>query len=198
MTPLDSLPTVLQPWQNFYVLVGTAAATLTGLMFLSVTFGSSLVTRETAHISRAFLNPIYEHFVQVLLTAWLTTVPVLDWSVFGSLLVVLGLLRLTTLPRVFRHYQEAQRRAGDVDLSDWLMAIVLPLLCHLGLLVTGAAFVLHASGAVASLAVVTLTLLFIAIHGAWELLVWMALAVNERRGSADPREVRPAPAEPRD
>jgi hypothetical protein len=33
-------------WQNFYLLLGTAATTLLGLMFVAVTFGSSRVDRE--------------------------------------------------------------------------------------------------------------------------------------------------------
>jgi hypothetical protein len=35
-------------WQSFYLLVGAAAATLIGLMFVAVTFGSSLVTMQAS------------------------------------------------------------------------------------------------------------------------------------------------------
>jgi hypothetical protein len=185
MAPLDPLSTALQPWQNFYLLVGTAAATLTGLMFVAVTFGSSLVKRETAQMARAFLDPTYEHFVQVLLTACLTTVPVFGWSIFGGLLVIVSVLRLMSIRRVFGHFQNAQRTSRDIEGSDWLLSIVLPLLCHLWLMMTGVAFVLRMSLAVPSLAIVTLSLFLVAIHGAWELLVWMALAVNERRRSEE-------------
>jgi hypothetical protein len=188
MTSHEALAAVLQPWLDFYLLVGTAAATLTGLMFVAVTFGSSLATRETAQISRAFLDPTYQHFVQILLTACLMTVPVVGWTVAGSLLVLVGLLRLMSLRRVFGQYRAAQRRAGDVELSDWVMSIMLPLLCHLALVAIGMEFLRRKQIAVVSLAVVTMGLLFIGIHGAWELFVWMALAVNERRnaGSSAP------------
>src|SRR5215831_5820427 len=107
MAPADALPAALQPWQNFYLLTGTAAATLTGLMFVAVTFGSSLVTRETASVSRAFLDPTYHHFVQVLLTACVVTVPVLGSTALGVLLLLAGLLRLIDLRRVFGHYLAA-------------------------------------------------------------------------------------------
>jgi hypothetical protein len=50
---------------------------------------------------------------------------------------------------------------------------------------TGVAFVMGMSLAVPSLAILTLTLFLVAIHGAWELLVWMALAVNVRRRSGE-------------
>jgi hypothetical protein len=197
MALLDPVASVLVPWQNFYLLVGTAAATLTGLMFVAVTFGASLVTRETAQTSRSFLDPTYQHFMQVLLTACLMTVPGIRPTLLGLLLCAVGLLRVASLWRVFGHYREAQRRAGDVEASDWVMAIVLPLLCHLWLVATGAAFVEGAGLAFPSLAAVTLTLLFVGIHGAWELFVWMALAVGERtRSGARPRSEEEAPEAP--
>jgi len=187
MTPLDSLPAALQPWQSFYVLAGTAGATLTGLMFVAVTFGSSLVTRETAASTRAFLDPTYMHFVQVLLTACLLTVPTLGPTFLGCALIFVGVLRIAGLYRVFVRYREAQRRYGDIEMSDWLISIALPLLCHLVLVTTGAGFILRQAAALTGLAVVTMSLLFIGIHGAWELFVWMALAVSERRrGGPDP------------
>jgi hypothetical protein len=181
MTPLDSLPAALQGWQNFYMLAGTAAATLTGLMFVAVTFGSSLVTRETAATTRAFLDPTYAHFVQVLLTACLMTVPTLGPEFLGGMLIVVGGFRLTRLHWVFGHYRDAQRRHGDIELSDWVMSIAVPLVCHASLLAIGAGFLRHNAAAPTALAAVTLVLIYIGIHGAWELSVWRALAIGERR-----------------
>ncbi|HEX4446785.1 MAG TPA: hypothetical protein VH044_08620 [Polyangiaceae bacterium] len=185
MAPLDPFPGALQGWQNFYMLAGTAAATLTGLMFVAVTFGSSLVKQETAQSTRAFLDPTYMHFVQVLFTACLMTIPTLGPALLGGLLIAIGAFRLVRLRWVFGSYREAQRQHGDIELSDWVMSIALPLLCHALLIATGAAFVLRSAAALSGLAVVILMLLFVGIHGAWELFVWMAIAVSQRRG--DPR-----------
>jgi hypothetical protein len=182
MTPLDPLPAELQGWQNFYLLTGTAAATLTGLMFVAVTFGSSLVTKETAQSARAFLDPTYLHFGQILLTAAILTIPTLGPTFLGSLLILAGVVRLAGLVRVFGHYRDAHRKHGDIELSDWAFAIVLPLLCHLLLLASGIGFLAERlSGALTGLAIVTVALLAIGLQGAWELFMWMALAVSERR-----------------
>jgi hypothetical protein len=191
MSPLAPFPAALQGWQNFYILAGTAAATLTGLMFVAVTFGASLVTRETAQTTRAFLDPTYLHFVQVLLTACLLTIPTLaPWSL-GCALIGVGACRLVRLHWVFRQYREAQRKYGDIEASDWVMSIALPLVCHLLLMATGVGFVLRLAPALDALALVTISLLFIGIHGAWELFVWMAMAVGERR--REPPRERPPP-----
>ncbi len=181
MTPLASFPAALQGWQNFYLLAGTAAATLTGLMFVALTFGSSLITKETAQTARAFLDPTYLHFVQVLATACLLTVPTLTPPFLGVVLVAVATGRFVGLFWVFGRYREAHRKNRDVELSDWVIAIVLPLLCHALLLVTGAGFLMGAAVALSGLAIVTIALLFIGIHGAWELFVWMATMIGERR-----------------
>jgi hypothetical protein len=181
MTLLDPLPAALQSWQNFYILTGTAAATLLGLMFVAVTFGSSLVTKETSASARAFIDPIYLHFAQVLLTAVILMIPTLGPTFLGSLIIVVAGVRTVGLLPVLHHYREAHRQHGDIELSDWMIALVLPLLCHLLLVACGVGVLTaRLSLALTGLAVVNILLLVIAIQGAWELLVWMALAVSER------------------
>ena len=132
------------------------------------------------------------HFVQVLLTGCLLTVPTLGPTVLGCVLIFVGALRIVGLYSVFGRYREAQRKHGDIEMSDWLISIALPLLCHLVLMTAGAGFILRKAAALTGLAVVTMGLLFIGIHSAWELFVWMALAVSERR--RDP--ANPAPPSP--
>ena len=171
VTTFDSLHATLQGWQNFYILAGTAGATLTGLMFVAVTFGSSLVTRDTAATTRAFLDPTYMHFVQVLLTSCLLTVPTLGPTFLGGVLILAGAVRLGGLHYVLRRYLEAHRKHGDIELSDWLVAIVLPILCYVLLMATGAGFIERYAAAFDGLAVVTLALLAIGVQSAWELFV---------------------------
>jgi hypothetical protein len=180
MTSLASFPAALQGWQNFYMLAGTAAATLTGLMFVAVTFGSNLITKETAQTARAFLDPTYLHFVQVLVTACLLTMPTLGPMTLGLLLIGIATFRLVGLYWVFGRYREAHRKNRDIELSDWVIAIALPLCCYVLLVTTGVAFIMGAAVALTGLAMVTVALLFIGIHGAWELFVWMATMVGER------------------
>ncbi len=162
-------------WQNFYLLVGTAAATLIGLMFVAVGFGANLVSQEATASARAFLDPPFTHFVQVLLTACLLTIPTLGTTLLGVLLLVASALRLLGLVWVFRHMRAAHRKNGDLELSDWLTGAVLPLLCYLLLAATGAAFLECSAIALNGLAIVTLVTLLNGVYGAWELMVWLAL-----------------------
>ena len=83
----------LSNWQNFYMIVGTAAATLTGLMFVATSLVAGIethVTTANAGIS-AFNTPTVVHFGIVLLLAGILSAP---WQTFSSLSVLLGLLGL--------------------------------------------------------------------------------------------------------
>ena len=176
MPTFSSLATAVLPWQNFYVLTGEAAATLVGLMFVAVTFGSSMVTEETAPLARAFLDPTLTHFIQVLFTACMLTIPSLDPRLLGAFLVIMAAMRLLTTVRVYRHMRRAMERPQhDIELSDWLSGVVFPVLCYLLLGSTGVAFGLRWALAFDGLAIATLGTLVIGVYGAWELLVWMAI-----------------------
>jgi hypothetical protein len=59
----------LSAWQNFYVLMGTAAATLTGLMFVAITLMAG-INRHFATLNAgisAFSTPALVHFGVVFL-----------------------------------------------------------------------------------------------------------------------------------
>jgi hypothetical protein len=186
MPPSDWFHDAAQAWQNFYMLTGGAAATLAGLMFVAVTFGSSLVTKESASSSRAFLDPMYRHFVQVLLTACLLTVPTLTGPILGVVLIAMGAFRASGLYRLVARYREAHRRYGDIDTSDWITGVYAPLVVYAALVGCGGGLIAGHGAALTGLAVVVLLLLFLGVYGAWEILVWMALAVSERRPPQPP------------
>jgi hypothetical protein len=178
MIAITSFASAAAAWQNFYILTGTAAATLVGLMFVAVTFGASLVPPDqpqTNESARAFLDPTFNHFVQVLVTACLLEIPTLSATLLGVVLLLLSALRTTTLFWVSRRLMESHRLHGDMELLDWLSGVVFPLLAYLLLGATGAGFLGGYVIAFDGLAIVTIAMLLIGVYGAWELLVWMAL-----------------------
>jgi len=121
------------------------------------------------------------HFGQVLLTACLLVVPTIGPTFLGGALILIGAARLVGLGWVFGRYREAHRTHRDIELSDWVGGIVVPSVCHVVLIATGGAFLMREPVALTGIAVVTVSLLFVGIHGAWELVLWMAVVVGERR-----------------
>jgi hypothetical protein len=183
MTPIQSFGIAATAWQNFYLLSGTAAATLIGLMFVAVTFGAGLVGAQSTDSARSFVEPPLYHFVHVLITACLVIIPSMSAPLLGVVLLAMSVLRTAVLFRIHRHLREAQRKYGDIELSDWLSGIVVPLLCYLLVGASGAGFFRGYSAAFSGLAIATLATLVLGIFSAWELMIWMVL-IRARKGSA--------------
>ena len=184
MTPIQSFAVAATTWQSFYLLAGTAAATLIGLMFVAVTFGSRLVGAQSPDSARSFVEPPFYHFVNVLVTACLVVIPTMSARLLAAALLAMSVLRTAVLFRIHRHMREAQQKFGDIELSDWLSAIVVPLLCYLLLGASGAAFFAGYSAAFSGLALATLATLVLGIFAAWELMIWMALTRAQKESGA--------------
>ena len=61
MWPTDTL----KGWHDFYLLVGTAGATLLGLLFVAVSLGRGFLTKERQRGTRTFMSPVVIHFTSV-------------------------------------------------------------------------------------------------------------------------------------
>src|SRR5215469_8346954 len=84
MGPL--LAELLRDWHDFYVLVGTASATLVGLMFVAVSIGTAIFNEDHSAALAAFITPTVTHFVATLFTCLLVTIPTQSWYTLGALL----------------------------------------------------------------------------------------------------------------
>ncbi len=166
---------LLRDWQNFYMLIGTAAATLTGLMFVVTTLVTDVdknVESLNAGIS-AFNTPTVAQFGAVLLLAGILSAP---WQAFSGLGFLLGLVGLgmgvyliIIMRRMWRisHYRST--------LEDWLWYMALPLLAAVLLIV--AAFVLLEDSAAALYIVgsAMILLLLVGIRNAWDMVTFLAV-----------------------
>ena len=54
----------LEHWHDFYVLVGTAGATLLALLFVAVSLGAGFLNEAQAAATRTFYSPVIIHFSQ--------------------------------------------------------------------------------------------------------------------------------------
>ena len=143
-TALSLLPT----WENFYVIIGTAAASLTGLMFVVVTLSAGVRNRVMSDGIGAFSTPTVFHFGAALLVAAMLSAP---WSILWNMELLLGLCGLggvTYNMIVFRRVLRVLRQSTyNAVLEDWLWYIAFPLVSYIALIV--AALLLPANAALA-------------------------------------------------
>jgi predicted transporter len=73
----EALLAPLAPWQTFSVLIGTAAATLTGLMFVVATLVAGVRVSSSSEAFATFNTPNVMHFCLALLVAAILSAPLL-------------------------------------------------------------------------------------------------------------------------
>ena len=81
---------------------------------------------------------------------------------------------------VHRQMKVAQQTHHDIEPPEWMTGVLVPLSSYVLLWGTGAAFMAGYSVAFTALAIATVAVLLNGVFGAWELLVWMAVARTEK------------------
>lgn len=179
----EAAVSLLTSWENFYVIIGSAAAALTGLMFVVITLIAGTRTSRSSGSLGAFGTPTVVHFCIALLVAALLSTP---WQALWNVSLLLGLTGLGGVIYVIIVVRRARRQTDyQPVLEDWVWHMVLPLVSYTAL---GVAAVLLQSNPVPALFVtgaVTVLLLFIGIHNAWDTVIYIAFehsqAENKRQ-----------------
>jgi hypothetical protein len=165
----------LSNWQNFYMIIGTAAATLTGLMFVATTLIAGIETQVSTLNAgtSAFNSPTVVHFCAVLLIAGILSAP---WQAFSSISLLLDLLGLgmvlyqLIVMRRMRHIPHYQ-----TTLNDWLWYMAFPLTAYIGLIVAAIALPANPALALYIIGAAMVVILFIGIRNAWDLVTYLAV-----------------------
>ena len=162
----DSLP-LLEAWSNFYVIVGSSAAGLTGLSFVVIALMSDAQAVRMWGL-RAFVTPIVMHFGSALWLSALLCIPGQTAASLSACMIGSGAILATygggTTYRMYRG-----RRDYRPVIEDWIWNAMLPLLCYLALLAAGVCALRQPAAALYIIGAAALTLLFIGIHNAWDI-----------------------------
>ncbi|MGH7068066.1 MAG: hypothetical protein ACREFO_09390, partial [Acetobacteraceae bacterium] len=78
-TEAAKLSDLLTPWHDFYIVTGTAGATLVGLLFVAASLGSGVFTEERRPHFRAFVSPSVAHFSSALALSLAALAPLHRW-----------------------------------------------------------------------------------------------------------------------
>ena len=174
----------LVAWESFYVIVGSAAAVLTGLQFVVITLGAQM-NRSSAVANRAFGTPTIVHFCAVLLIAAIVSAP---WPSLGGVALVLGLCGVAGLVYAAVILRIVRRQTGyEPVLEDWVWHFTLPPIAYAILLL--AAIILQSNPTVSLFVIggTALLFLFVGIHNAWDSATFIALQQRqqEERGEGE-------------
>jgi hypothetical protein len=80
----------MREWENYFVLTGTGAVTLIGLLFVVITLGAERVQPGDHRLLPTYLTPTLVHFGIVFLIALLALSPEGDSLILPFGLIVVG------------------------------------------------------------------------------------------------------------
>src|SRR6476659_8611873 len=121
----QSILSSLTHWANFYVIVGSSAAALTGLQFVVVVLSAQASGPGGASTVRAFGTPTIVHLAAVLLISAIMSAP---WPGISSVALAVGVCGVAGLGYQIFVMSHALRQTGYRPvLEDWIWHGLLPL-----------------------------------------------------------------------
>ena len=169
----SALAELLHDWHDFYVLVGTASATLVGLMFVATSIGTTIFNEDHRAALETFLTPTVVHFAAVLFSGLVIVIPVESWTSLGAVLGAGGLAGAVYCGRLLVHVVVGHR--FNVERIDRLFYLAIPFVGYLLVLVSAVLLFMASHVGAEVMAVAILVLLIAGLRNAWDMMVWIVI-----------------------
>lgn len=169
--PSPVLPS-LSEWESFYVITGSGAAALTGLMFVVVALTAETRAATGSEAVNAFATPTVVHFCAVLLVAAILTMPGHAIASLSLCLGACGVAGLVYVGVVVGRVRQQTEYAAVRE--DWAWHVVLPVVAYVSLMGAAVALWRRPGPALRVVGATALLLLYIGIHNAWDAATWIA------------------------
>ena len=177
--------TAIDGWENFYVIVGSSAAALTGLMFVVITLTAEMRTgkEDGGTAMDAFGSPTVLHFCFVLLVAAIVSTP---RHTVNSLAISLFLPGLAGLIYTIVVVARMRRQTAYVPvMEDWIWHCILPIAAYVSITVSTVVFWYRPGPMLYVVGASALLLLYVGIHNAWDAATWMAINARKTRSALE-------------
>ena len=158
-------------WETYYLMVGSSAAALIGLLFVVVTLAGEVDPARAGAAQSTFMTPTVLHFAIVFVISAAAVAPepaplfmasaTLIPALVGLFYAVGAIIRLAVGPRAAPHW------------TDYIFYGVLPAACYLWLIAAAWGVWQQPAFGDPALALGVLVLLLLAIRDAWDLATWL-------------------------
>jgi hypothetical protein len=171
----SELGELLHTWHDFYLLVGTASATLVGLMFVAASIGAQVFSESNRAGTGAFVSPTVVHFSSAFVLCVLGTIPAHTWLTLGALPALVGIAGAVYSANVWM--QLFIRRRFTVDVVDRLFYALIPLAAYLVVIAAAVVLFTRPNVGLELLAAGLLILVIAGLRNAWDMMIWIMLKI---------------------
>lgn len=167
-------------WSEFYLVAGSAAAVLIGLMFVVISLTQDRSRDSVLHGSRLYMGPVVLAMSFVLGLSAAALVPGIDGRAFGAvtaLVAIWGTVRgIGSTLGIRRLMREEPMHWTDI----WFYGVA-PSVLYLALGVVAAGFWSGCEWAPYGLAGIVTGLLMLCVRNEWDLVTWLAPRARRER-----------------
>jgi hypothetical protein len=167
----------IHAWHEFYLLMGTSVAALTGLMFVVVSIGPEVIIGRPMGGVRAFVTPTVVYFSTVLVVSAVMMMPRVGPVVLGVLLLLGGAGGLAYICWIGTYKQ--WRDSDELGWDDLVCYVALPILGYVLMLAAGVGMWMRSAFGAFTLSAAMILLAVVGIRNAWDLVLWFA----QKRGA---------------
>ncbi len=178
------LMSYLDSWQNFYIITGSAAAGLTGLMFVVITLVKSVRSKVSEEIIATFTTPTVVHFSLAFVMSVLLSAP---WTTFSYLILLLCLVSIGGFIYVVIVARRMKRTTDNPVVGeytpvveDWVWYVIFPLILYTAFFTGAILLPMNPSLILFGIGAVLVLLVLVSIHNAWDSVVYIVTGVNNQ------------------
>jgi hypothetical protein len=169
-------------WSDFYVIVGSSAAALTGLQFVVMALVNDLHAPASEQTVGAFSTPTIVHFSMALLTSAIVVMPWPEPWHTGVAASICGTASFIYELIVLRRAR-TQTQYKPV-LEDWIWHFSLPMVAYTTLTASAIFVIGRHLWAPFGIAASVLLMVFVGIHNSWDTVTYIALGNATDRSAA--------------
>ena len=166
---MDTFAITINGWHDFYILIGTASATLLGLLFVSLSLNINAISHPTSVDLRALAEQTFSSFIFVLLYAVIFLIPNQGEMGLGFPLLGVGAIGLGSTVIHFLMTRSTQPRVWGG--SNIARRFITPLICHGMLIIIALTILFGETAGLYWLVSVMIILLVISSFNAWDLML---------------------------
>ena len=160
----------LEHWHDFYLLLGTAGATLVALLFVAVSLGVGFLAPERSTATRLFMSPVVIHFSSVFFVSAVSLVPSHTPGFFAGLIGAAAVVGAVVSAVIT---VQVVRTALTQHVIDYFAYGLLPAIGYGALLVAAVMIFTENTVGLDVLGGALLLLLTVNIRNAWDLTLAM-------------------------
>lgn len=164
----------LEPWHDYFFMIGSSAAALIGLMFVVVTLTAGRDRNELERGKKLYTSPIVMHLAVVLVLSGGAIAPPLGADLFGISSAAVGVIGAAICTRNAVGISRTRISGADNTSFDTWWYGVAPALVYAALAAGAAGLLATRAWGVDLVSAAILALLLVSIHAEWDLVTYLA------------------------